>query len=225
MTGCAATLDKNATSLDLTKESIVVMSMRMTNELAPAFNPTYLGFELEEQGARVQSVSPWAAASSTGGASVVPTLRAGVYRDKAMQDTLVVARVRPGKYSIQRLVGRVSNDLVVGDFIFEVDAPVAVPPASIVYLGHLDLVNQGKTHPDDQSSGLAVPVISQAAAGLINGTLRATLADRYERDVGELKSQYPATKGVPVVRAPLPSIRLRRAMSIDAPTIEVLLSR
>ncbi|MGE0332807.1 MAG: hypothetical protein AB7P37_19185 [Ramlibacter sp.] len=225
MTGCAGTVDKTATSLDLTKESIVVMSMRMTNELAPTFKPTYLGYELEEQGAQIQSVSPWASASPTGGASAVPTVRAGVYLDRAMQETLVVVRARPGKYSIQRLVGRAGSGLVVGDFMFEVDAPVEIPRASIVYLGHLDLVNKSKTSPDDQSTGLAVPVLSQGAAGFIRGTLGVSLTDRYERDMDELKVQYPAMKNLPIVRSPLSVMQLRRTMGSKAPNIVVKQSR
>lgn len=219
ITGCAGTVDKTATSVDLTKESIVVMSMRMTNEIAPTFKPSYVGFELEEQGATLQNLSSTSAAASASGASAVPTVRAGVYVDRGAPQTLVVVRARPGKYSIQRLVGRVGTGLVVGDFLFEVDAPVDVPPASVVYLGHLDLVNQRKAHPEDQSSGLVVPVISQAAAGLAQGTLKVTLADNYESDVGELKSQYPAMKSLPVVRAPLQSMQLRRAMGSKLPAL------
>ncbi len=221
LTGCAVPIDKKATSLDLSKESIVVISMKMTNAYRPAFKPTTLGMAVSSrieksppaQSAPVgQTVPPYASTQKRGQANVT-------FPDN---EALVLLRLPPGPYKLSRLWGMTIKFPIQAEMSYAVNADFNVPPQAVVYLGHLDIVNKERIDKDDQASGFAIPLIDQAVAGFSGGTLGVALSDHYERDIGMFRAEYPVTMNVPVVRAPLFSMMLERATGSDAFPVKVL---
>ncbi len=220
LAGCAAPIDKKATSLDLSKESIVVVSMKMTNAYRPAFKPTTLGIAVGSRVAALpltqsapvgQPVPPYPPTQKLGRANVT------ILGNEA----LVLLRLPPGPYKLSRLWGMTINFPIQAEMSYAVKADFEVPPQAVVYLGHVDIVNKERIDKDDQASGFAIPLIDQAVAGFSGGTLEVALSDHYERDIGMLRAEYPVTMNVPVVRAPLSSIMLERATGSDALPVKV----
>lgn len=219
LAGCASPLDKNATSLDLSRESIVVITMRMTNAYRPAINPTSLGVLVGAQDANAHVAHSVPTGPPT---SSSPQTLGRSSELSRTNEALILMRLAPGQYRLNRLWGYAGHVLVQAEMNYAVQADFVVPPQAVVYLGHLDVVNKERTNKDDQATGLVIPLIPQAVAGFSGGTLDVRLSDRYERDINWLKSEYPVTKNVSVVRAALPAIYLERATGSGAAPIKVL---
>ena len=122
-------------------------------------------------------------------------------------------------------MGVLGSPLFAGNLDFSVDAPFNVLPNSVIYLGHVRLVNKERIGKDDQASGLAIPLIPLAVHGMGNGTLNVKLEDRYDSIVLLLKQDYPALKNLTIVRAPLASMTLERSSGSKAPIVKVMLSQ
>lgn len=219
MTGCAATLDKNATSLDLTKESIVVMSMRMTNAHRPDHPVQSLGFGVESLDEVVSLTTSSARDHGVGGTGK-PQKYGLEDVESGRGEALVLIRLPPGRYNMVALQGQTPMGVILGpaSIYFSVQAPFEVPSHSVLYLGHMDLVNKERTGTDDQASGLPIPLIPQAAAGFSGGTLGVTLKSRYAHDIAWLRATYPSMQKLEVIDAQLKSVLLARKVgSTDQP--------
>ena len=213
ISGCAlGALDKQAQSIDLSKESVVILSLDLTNEFKPDSLASHLGMQvkkIETDGTPSKSALIW----SMGLVEPVSKI------------ALASKQIPAGSYTIEKLVGVLGSPLFAGNLDFSVDAPFNVLPNSVIYLGHVRLVNKERIGKDDQASGLAIPLIPQAVHGMGNGTLNVKLEDRYDSIVLLLKQDYPALKNLTIVRAPLASMTLERSSGSKAPIVKVMLSQ
>ena len=206
LSACATMgLDKKATQVDWSKGSVVVTSVDLKNEYKPNYGPTWLAIGIEKD----KGEGP------TGGGSAWETVADG------KTSVILTHQLPPGKYSIKSLQGRAGTFPVIGSMSFSVDAPFEVPPKSVIYLGHIAMTNKEKVNRDDQASGAALPIIDQAVTGFGGGTIHVTLKDRYEQDIAALKSDYPALRDTPVIRAPLARMELDRSSGSSAPKVVV----
>ncbi|MEO7887391.1 hypothetical protein [Polaromonas sp.] len=147
--GCATKIDPKATSVDWSKGSVLLMSVSMTNELKPNYGPERLGVMLakldkkseQQRMPMTEDVTPWT------------------------NSVLVHVQVPPGSYAVSRLFSTAGTFPIRGAIDFAVNAPFVVPPKTVLYLGHIDMVNTAKTTKDDQASGFATPLIDQAVTG------------------------------------------------------------
>ena len=191
VTGCASALDKNAESVDLSKKSIVVFSLDLVNEFKPGFPASYLTGTIEKLDAS-------SAADSRAQIHYGPTLV-----DPVSKIALVTRKLAPGRYTMKKIEGKFIQVIISGRLDFAVDAPFEVAPNSVIYLGHLSLVNREIKNSDDQASGFALSLIDQMVTGLSRGTLSVKLEDRYDSTVKQLKQDYRSLRNLDIVRAPL----------------------
>ena len=206
LSACATMgLDKKATQVDWSKGSVVVTSVDLKNEYKPNYSPTWLAIGIEKAKGE----------ASTGGGTAWETVPDG------KTSVILTHHLPPGKYSIKSLDGRAGQFPIIGNMSFSVDAPFEVQPRSVIYLGHIEMNNKEKVNPDDQASGSVIPILDQAVSGFGNGTLQVKLKDRYEQDVAALKSEYPALRDLPIIRAPLAQMELDRSSGSRAPKVIV----
>jgi hypothetical protein len=205
MSGCATSLDKKATAIDWTKGSVVVMSVEMTNQYKPGYQPTGLGVMLKKKsGSETRESIP--------AFSQIPT---------SGNTFLVTQQIQPGRYTISKIYGFSRKVLIMGGIDFAVDAPFEVAPNSVVYLGRVSAINKEKTNKNDQSTGGVLPLIDQAVSGFGPGTLTVSLGDNYAEDVMVLKQDYASMQNVEVVRNPLKTMTLERTTGSKAAPIVV----
>lgn len=206
LTGCAtAGLDKKATTLDLSKESIAVFTANMTN----TFKPTY----------RLGNLTAIAVKQGT----TTPTLMGSGELETASEDILVSIKLAPGVYSLTQLNGMTSGSLFNGAMTYSVNGEFEIPAQAVVYLGHLKLVNKERVNVDDQASGGVIPLVNQAVSGFANGVLDINLIDRFERDNALFKDAYPALKNTSIVRSPIKQLSIPRANTSKAEPLTVTL--
>ena len=206
LSACATMgLDKNATQVDWSKGSVVVTSVELTNEFKPNYSANWLAMSMEKAKGE----------GSAGGGTAWETVADG------KTSVILTHQLPPGKYSIKSLQGRAGQFPVIGNRTFSVDAPFEVQPKSVIYLGHIAMINKEKVNRDDQASGAVIPIIDQAVTGFGGGTLQVALKDRYEQDVAALKNDYPALRDMAVIRAPLAQMELDRSSGSSAPKVIV----
>lgn len=200
-------LDKTATQADWGKGSVVMMSVNMNNEYRPSYGATRLGVV-------VQKVKSDDARSMIIASESVA---------EGKSDAILTQQLTPGSYSIKTLNGGSFKFPIAGSIDFSVDAPFEVASKSVVYLGHISMVNSEKQDPDDQATGSALPLIDQAVSGFSGGTLHVSLKDHFDQDIATFKREYPAFQNATFVRAPLAQISIDRKTGSSAPKIVVKL--
>lgn len=200
-------LDKSATQADWSKGSVVMMSVNMNNEFRTSYGATRLGVI-------VQKIKSDDARSMIIASEPV---------DEGKSDAILAQQMAPGSYSIKTLNGASFKFPIVGNIDFSVDAPFEVAPKTVVYLGHISMINREKQGPDDQAAGSALPLIDQAISGFSSGTLHVSLMDHFDQDVATFKRDYPAFQNATFTRAPLEQMSIDRTTGSSASKIVVKL--
>lgn len=213
MAGCASPgLNKNAQTVDLSKESILVFSMDFTNTFKP-------GTSWNNLGVTIASTDPQDASAKTAGLLSVGTFNA----ESGL--ALVSRQLPPGRHTINTLSGSIRSAIFFGAMKFNVDAPFDVPPNAVIYAGHISIFNNERTDKDDQATGFVIPLLDQAITGMSGGTVDVVLEDRYDKTVELLKTEYPALRNVQVLRAPLTSMALLRGRGIAPKVVKLSMAK
>jgi hypothetical protein len=79
-----------------------------------------------------------------------------------------------------------------------------IKPKTISYLGHLDIVLREKKNNTETSAGDNVPYIDQSVAGFSSGTFDIVIEDKFDEDMKSFISEYPALQNVKVEKSILP---------------------
>lgn len=203
--GCATGLDKKATAVDWTKGSIVVMSVELTNQYKPNYQPTALGVVINKKIGKDPRER-------------IPAFSRLPIGKNAF---LVTQQILPGKYTVSKLYGMSQNFPILGSIDFSVDAPFDVAPESVIYLGRVVAVNKERINKDDQSAGGVIPLIDQAVSGFGGGTLNVSLTDNYAEDIDSLRKEFAFLQKLEVVRTPIQKMMLERTTGSSAALIEV----
>jgi len=177
--GCAGTqpmaLEAKSWAQDLPSHPIGMFTLKTTNSYKPSFRPAVYSIEIasEETGKRVvfRPASPYEE------------------NDESME-YLVSVKLEPGTYSIKKVAGQTNKILVIGSFMFPIDAGFRLNPNEIVYLGHVEMVNR-KRLSGEPRSGSIIPLVDQAVCGYSNGTFDVSISDRSRVDIPRFKSRYP----------------------------------
>lgn len=185
--GCASpmALDRDMTRLATGEESIVLLTLRMSNQYVPAFQPE-LGF-----------------------IEVVDSARDGAtYRvdpphdrlEREYNEHLVSFQLAPGSYRIRNVSGGSSQFPIWGTFDFDLAIGFDLDPGEVVYVGHVELVNRER-RDDEPRAGSLFPLIDQSVTGFSGGTFDVRISDRYSDDVAVFQETYPILNGHTVSKA------------------------
>jgi hypothetical protein len=182
-------LDAGPKSMKLKQDSIGIFTLRTSNQFVESYQPkvTLVGVKSESEKPEV---------------SYFKVERPYSKKKNDSFDYIISVRLPAGSY---RLDGRVGSSLaykpagvqgvgglwpVQGWFRFPIEAGFELPPDSIVYLGHVEMVNRKAKEGEPRSGGI-LPLIDQAASGFPKSTFDVTIADRSETDIPLIKKTYP----------------------------------
>lgn len=172
-------LDEDLTSVDTSKESVAVFTLRIANQLKPghqmkAQRVVFIGQDKEPIHYKLEDP----------------------YRevDGQYKEQLVSVSIPAGKYELEDVyaAGRIGI-LSAWHFEHPVNATVDVAPNSIVYLGHLTLTNREKKE-GERATGMAIPLVDQALAGMSTGALDIIVTDQEKEDISAFIQAYPCLK-------------------------------
>lgn len=176
--GCAKTmpLTKESKDLSLNNESIGILHLKISNNLAKSYQP------------RVDSIN------------IIKTNSGDNIKFKAEKpfkqvkdeynEYLFSFKLSPGKYKIEEVKGEAGIFSFIGHFQFPINAEFNLENNVIAYLGYIEMINR-KRKGGEMWSGNLIPLLDQAVTGFSGGTFDITVSDNYLEDIKLFKEHYP----------------------------------
>jgi hypothetical protein len=169
-------LEQKPEKLDLSTKSLGLFTLKTSNQYKPSYEPDveFITITSKENKEDV----------------IFQVKKPHKKESKNFLEYLISIDLAPGTYTIGNISGHSNNILTIGAFVFPADADFELPPDSVVYLGHLYMVNR-KRNEGEKRSGSIFPLVDQAASGYGGGTFDITIIDRSEEDVPLFEQTYP----------------------------------
>ena len=189
MTGCAANmpLSKSQDKVDLSSESIALISVKVSNQNKPTYQPTMLYAFFSPEG--------------TNGEKTHISIKTDPIKkeEDKYNEYILSFSLKPGTYNFSAIWGQVP--LMDTLCIIPLNTKIEIKPNSVAYLGHIDAVIRKRLNDEEQLAGGLFPLIPQAVAGFSDGTFDVVFSDNYDEDMGRFISKFPALNNVPVEKA------------------------
>ena len=193
-TGCirGMTLKKNKTTLNTSKKSIALMTIRTSNQVKQQYQlplryiyvKTYEGKKLNFE-----------------------VTRSFNHVKDQFHEYLVSLALPPCKNTIWLIKGR-NQAWPDSGFQIATDISFNLEPDSIVYVGHLEMVNRTRNEGEKQLArfatfsggllGIGMAYNAFQMAGLSEGTMELTISDRFDEDIKNFKQHYPVLENYTV---------------------------
>lgn len=188
--GCAGKLGmvKGQTSIDTSTKSLVLLPVTVSNQNKPGYQPNLTDAFLAI-GADTQHIAT----------------KDALYKEEKdrSKDYLMSFSLQPGTYTLEKIMGTYKIPMIIkASCEIPLKKSFEVKPNSVVYLGHVTATIVERKG-DEERAGSLIPLLDQAWAGFSNGTFVVDIADRYESDIANYRSEYPGLTNVKVEKAVL----------------------
>ena len=216
MSGCAGNkmaLTKGKSDIDLTKKSIVLLSVRISNQYKPSRQLKLLSVVICPQ-------------SETNCKHDLPSNPGSPYKPYKKEkdyfnEYLLSYELESGTYNIDGLYTTYKIPTLTSGFGYtKLNLKTEIKPNSISYLGHLDITLREKKSDAEISAGGSVPLIDQSIPGFSSGTFDVEVEDKFDEDMKSFISEYPALKKVKVEKSILPHWIRPEKEGVVAPKVE-----
>ncbi len=183
LSGCTTikppALSGNTSIIDVSKESIALLTVKIANEYKPSYQPNIIyifvwgdmekdrneySFSVDEKYKEVEN---------------------------SFNEYLISFQLPPGKYKLRELFARSGIFPVIGAFSVPVYSSFSIEPHKIIYLGHLEATIKERTDDKMLRAGSVIPLIDQAVTGASGGTFDVKIADLFEDDIKLFQQKYP----------------------------------
>jgi hypothetical protein len=216
VSGCAGNkmaLTKGKSDIDLTKKSIALLSVRISNQYKPSR-------QLELQSV---IICPQSEPNCKQDLSSSPESPYKPYKREKdyFNEYLLRYELESGTYYIDGLYTTYRIPMLTSGIGFaKLNLKTEIKPNSISYLGHLDIVLREKKNNAEISAGGDIPFIDQYIAGFSSGTFDIVVEDKFDEDMKLFISEYPALQKVKVEKSILPQGIKPEKEVVVAPKVE-----
>jgi hypothetical protein len=189
LAGCAANmpLTANQDTIDLSNESIALVSVKVANKYKPSYQPgmLYAFFFPEGEDGKKTHID----------IKTDPV----VSEEDRYNEYILNFSLKPGTYNFAAIWGQYQVPLLLNaTCVIPLNSKVEIKPNCVSYLGHIDAVIRKRNNDEEQRAGAVVPLIDQAVVGFSGGTFDVAIRDQYEEDMGRFLAKYPALNNVTV---------------------------
>ena len=190
-------LTKGQSSIDVTKKSLALLSVKISNQYKPNYQLDIIGALICPQSERCGhgSVKYFHKTQSP-------------YRIKNVENSfneyLLSFELESGAYNVHSIGAVYDHFPITGGGSVPLNYKLEIKPNSIIYLGHLDVVMRERKNDSEIRAGNVIPLIDQAVVGTASGTYDVVVEDKFEEDMKLFISEYPALQKVKVERNILP---------------------
>jgi hypothetical protein len=188
--GCAGNLGmvKGQTTIDTSTKSLVLLPVTVSNQNKPGYQPDLTDAFLA-LGADTQRIGTKDALFKE-------------EKDKS-KDYLMSFSLQPGTYTLERIVGMYKIPMLIrASCQIPLKKSFEVKPNSVLYLGHVTATIVERKS-DEERAGILIPLLDQAVAGFSTGTFVVDIADRYDSDIANYRSEYPGLTNAKIEKAVL----------------------
>ena len=186
MLGACATPKRSALSsemntIDVSKESIILLTIKTANEYKTTYQPNIEAIGVGEErkdgkhyNIKVEEKYKWVRNS--------------------FNEYLISFQLPPGKYILTEMAASTEDSSIgsaIGLFYVPVYSSFALEPYKIVYLGHIDAIVKERTDDKMLRAGPVLPLLSQLETGASSGTFAVTITDLFENDIKLFHKKFP----------------------------------
>jgi len=199
MTGCGhnMALTKGQTGIEVTKSSIALLSVKISNQNKPNYQLDIMGALIcpQSESCGHGSVKSFHKTKSDNRINSV---------ENSFNEYLLSFELESGSYNLHSIGAAYDHFPITGGGSVPLNYKVEIKPQSIIYLGHLDVILRERKNDSEVRAGSVVPLVDQAVVGASSGTYDVVAEDKFEEDMKLFISEYPALKNVKVEKAVLP---------------------
>lgn len=195
LSGCAANmpLRTNQETIDVSKKSIALISVKVANKYKPSYQPgmMYAFFFPEGEGGEKTHID-------------IKTDPVSSVEDE-YNEYILNFGLKPGTYNFAAIWGQYQVPLLLSaTCVIPLLSKVEIKPNCVSYIGHIDAVIRKRDSDREQRAGAIVPLIDQAVVGFSGGTFDVAISDQYEKDMERFLAKYPALNNVAIEKNVLP---------------------
>jgi outer membrane protein OmpA-like peptidoglycan-associated protein len=216
MSGCAGNkmaLTKGKSDINLTKKSIALLSVRISNQYKPSRQLELLSVVIcpqSEPNCKHDLLS-------NPGSPYKPYKR----KKRYFNEYLLSYELESDTYNIDGLYTTYQIPTLTAGFGFaKLNLKTEIKPNSINYLGHLDIVLREKKTDTEIKAGGDIPYIDQSIPGFSSGTFDVVVEDKFDEDMKSFISEYPVLQKVKVEKSILPQWIRPEKEVVVAPKVE-----
>ncbi|MHC4647357.1 MAG: hypothetical protein ACYTBJ_17840 [Planctomycetota bacterium] len=169
-------LEAQSGDLQLASKAVGLFTLRTSNQYKPSHEPDVKWIEVTPQG--------------TGKPVTFNVGKPNSQEKNHFFEYLISVDIPPGICTLGNVAGNSPGFLTIGSFRFPIGASFLLPPKTVAYLGHLNMVNR-KRNEGERRSGSMFPLLDQAASGYSDGTFDTSISDRSAIDIPLFKQTYP----------------------------------
>jgi len=197
LSGCATPIHMSPTTatqiLDTSKDSVVLMSLTLTNDFHPSYQPSPIVVNVERGAADQRSDRLNFLFDSE-----------GTSESKTGNHYLVRMSLPPGKYVLRGVTGQSGIFPFHGMFFTPLDYDIDVAPNSVIYLGHVDATIVERKE-GELRAGPVIPLVDQAVTGFSGGTWTIDASDQFDHDMTDFRTTFPVLAKAEVKKELLPA--------------------
>lgn len=203
LTGCATVhemgLKKGDDHLDLNGKGMVLMSMEISNQYKPDFQPQISVAQVETPNA-----------DSKKDRNNFKTDMEGTVSSSNGTRYLLRMELDPGHYIIRGALCHYHSFLVMAACQMPVHGEFTVEADKVTYLGRASGVMRER-HGDEFRAGPLIPLVDQAVSGFASSTFDVTVSDEQQEDLLSYKQLFPALRHQDIAIKVLPPFDRERA--------------
>jgi hypothetical protein len=216
MSGCAGNkmaITKGKSDIDLTRKSIALLSVRISNQYKPKRQLELLKAVICPQ-------------SETNCKHDLPSHFESPYkpykREKnRFNEYLLKYELESGTFNIDGFYTTYRIPMLISGFGFApLNFKTEIKPNSISYLGHLDIILREKKNDAEIKAGGDTIFLDQSIAGFPSGTFDVVVEDKFDEDMKSFISEYPVLQKVKVEKSILPQWIRPEKEVVVAPKVE-----
>lgn len=184
-------LSKGQSSVDLTKKSIALLSVKISNQNKPENQLSLLSVFVCPQSDEICSDFHKSE---------------GHYKSEKdrFNEYLLSFELKNGTYYIRSFETFGGVPILTGATAYvDLELKTEIKPNSISYLGHIDVTLRERKDDNEKRAAL-FPLINAAAVGFSNGTFDVVVEDKYDDDMKLFISEYPVLQNAKVGKSILP---------------------
>lgn len=182
--GCSKpmALRKAMETLDLSQESIALMTLKTANHFKPKYQPYVKSIYLYDEGRDKQQI--------------FNVVKPANEVENEFNEYLISMNLLPGTYRFGAVLGQSTGFAlilpIIGTFIIpQINHRFEVKQNAIVYVGRVEAVMRERKDENEPKAGPITPLIGQSVTGFGDGTFDITISDNYELDLQMFVEKYP----------------------------------
>ncbi|MCP3671785.1 MAG: hypothetical protein GY814_15405 [Gammaproteobacteria bacterium] len=203
ISGCATVhemrVNKKTANLKLDGKALVLMSMEVSNNYKPEYQPNILVAYVEKPDAKTKNDRH----------NFKTDLDGTIVSSKGTR-YLLRMELSPGEYVIRGASCLYHSMFLMSSCMLPVHANINVAPNTITYVGRVSGVMR-KREGGELRAGPVIPLIDQAVTGFAQSTFDVAVRDKSGEDLQSYRSIFPSLSKVKISTSILPPFDIKRA--------------